>query len=73
MGRIDSAAVSARLSALCSLILVELNSKYMFASYGFLLGILYLFSLLFHVWKNGLKGHYSSKLWDRKREMAVNL
>ncbi|XP_074841889.1 DGAT1/2-independent enzyme synthesizing storage lipids-like [Carettochelys insculpta] len=44
-------------------------------STSFLFGVLYLSSLLLHVYKrkNDLNGDYSSKLWDNGRQMVVYL
>ncbi|XP_009471386.1 PREDICTED: transmembrane protein 68-like [Nipponia nippon] len=41
----------------------------------FLPGLLYPFSLLLHIYKrkDGLKGHYSNELWDRRWQMVTYL
>lgn len=61
---------------MCALVLADPNASYnALVPEVFLPGVLYPFSLLLHIYKrkDGLKGHYSNELWDRRQQMVTYL
>jgi len=54
---------------------IQMPVTVLFVPEVFLPGVLYPFSLLLHISKrkDGLKGHYSNELWDRRWQMVTNL
>ncbi|XP_010117962.1 PREDICTED: transmembrane protein 68-like, partial [Chlamydotis macqueenii] len=55
--------------------LVQMPAAMLIVPEVFLPGVLYPFSLFLHIYKrkDGLKGHYSNELWDRRQQVVTYL